>query len=267
MSCERFEDRVALVTGSTHGIGLGIAKRLSSEGAAVVVNDEGAYDGDRIAEEVLEGEATYLEADVTDREEIERLVDRTVETYGRIDVLVNNVGDHRSGLLTEVTVEDWEFTFDATLKSAWLVTRRAIAEMPEGSSVVNVSSMEAIGTVPQMFPYNVAKTGLNGLTRAMAVELGPVGIRANAVMPGAIYLEDPDDDELEQDQKVDPLGRWGRPADVAPLVAFLASDDARYVTGAAVPVDGGRSAVLSNGQMFSKRTSRAELGVEEADDG
>lgn len=265
MTCERLTDTVAVVTGSTHGIGLGIARRFAREGATVVVNDEGRYDGERVASEALPGPGTYVEADVTDPDHVDRLIDRTVEEHGRIDVLVNNVGEHRSGLLTEVSLEDWEFTLDATLKSAWLVTRRAIDHMPAGSSVVNVSSMEATSTIPGMFPYNVAKAGLNGLTQVMAVELGPLGIRANAVMPGAIYLEDPDDEELEQEAKVDPLGRWGRPEDVADPVAFLASDDARYVTGATIPVDGGRSAVLSYGQMASKRTSRADLGADPAE--
>lgn len=191
MGCERFADDVALVTGSTHGIGLGIARQLAEEGAALVVNDEGAHDGERIAREDVPGEATYVRADVTDPGAVDRLVERTREAYGQIDVLVNNVGDHRSGTITEVDVEDWAFTMDATLKSAWLVTGRALDDVPPGGAVVNVSSM----------------------------------------------------------------------------VAFLASDDARYVTGATVPVDGGRSAVLSNGQMMSKRTTMASLGLERFADG
>ncbi|MEZ3117701.1 SDR family NAD(P)-dependent oxidoreductase [Halobaculum sp. MBLA0147] len=243
----RFEDAVALVTGSTHGIGLAIARRLDAEGASVVVNDEGAHDGPAVAAELAD--AIFVEADVSDAAAVERLVEEAVAEYGRVDVLCNVVGDGGHEYLFESDPETWRETFDTSVRSAWLATKHALPAMPGGGSVVNVSSTNAARTVPNFFPYNVAKSAVDGLTRAMAVELGPLGITTNAVQPGAIYLDDPDDEELRQDPPVDPLGRWGRPEDVAGVVAFLASDDAAYVTGVSVPVDAGRSAALSQGQQ------------------
>lgn len=232
-----------------HGIGLGIAERFASEGAAVVVNDHGEHDGERVAEE-LPGEAVYVEADLREPDEIERLIETAVGEYGRIDTLVNNVGDGRNAPPDELTLEEWEFTFETTLRSQWLCAKYAMKHVPAGGSVINISSTNASGAVPRFFPYNVAKAGVNGLTRALAIELGPLDIRVNGIEPGLILVDDPDasDEELAQDRKIDPAGRWGRPSDVAGLAAFLASDDAAFVTGTTIPVDGGRHAVLVDDQ-------------------
>lgn len=257
----RFGDAVVLVTGSTHGIGLGIARRFAREGARVVVNDAGGYDGAGVAADLREagGEATFVEADVTDPDAVERLVDRTVEEYGRIDVLVNNAGGGTRGRPDDLTLDEWNDTLALSLRSGWLAVKHAVAHMPPGASVVNVSSRQGTETVPASFPYDVAKAGVDGLTRSLAVELGPLGIRVNAVAPGAIEVDDlpASDADLAQDPPIDPAERWGRPADVAGVVAFLAGPDAGYVTGVVVPVDGGRHAVLSGGQYAgSRRTDR-----------
>lgn len=253
----RFEGDVVLVTGSTHGIGLGIARRFAREGASVVVNDHGEYDGPAVAAELREagGEATFVEADVTDPGAVERLVDRTVEEYGRIDVLVNNAGGGTQDRPEELTLAEFEETLALSLRSGWLTVEHALEHMPAGASVVNVSSRLGAETVPASFPYDAAKAGVDGLTRSLAVDLGSLGIRVNAVAPGAIEVEDlpASDADLAQDPPVDPAERWGRPADVAGVVAFLASDDAAYVTGTVVPVDGGRHAVLSGGQYAGGR--------------
>lgn len=278
-SCARFTDRVALVTGATAGIGLGVARRLAREGAAVVVNDEG--DADSVASDVdtdrrdgvavaetLPGDARYVPADVTDPDAVRRLVGETVDRYGRVDALVNVVGGGAHRSLVTATTDDWTETVDATVRSAWLTAKHAVGAMPEGSAVVNVSSMQAARTVPGWFPYDVANGAVDALTRSMAVELGPIGVRANAVRPGAIHPGDPSDpadptlDSLEQDTPVDPLRRWGRPADVAAVVAFLASDDAGYVTGQTVDVAGGRGARLSGSQQADGAPTRDDLGLD-----
>ncbi|MXR40419.1 SDR family oxidoreductase [Halobaculum sp. WSA2] len=249
----RFEGQTALITGSTHGIGLGIARRLRHEGASVVVNDQGAYDGEAIAEDLraidAPGDALYVEADVSNATAIRRLVDSAVSEYGQIDVLVNNVGVNSQGYLFDTDLDEWDSVFTASLRGAWLMTKYALPHMPEGSSIVNTSSTNAEMTVPSFFPYNVAKAGVDGLTRAMAVELGPLGITANAIQPGAILTDNPDEEELDQNPEIDPLGRWGRPEDIAGVAAFLASDDAGYVTGVSIPVDAGRSVSLSGSQQ------------------
>jgi NAD(P)-dependent dehydrogenase (short-subunit alcohol dehydrogenase family) len=259
----RFEGQTALVTGSTHGIGLGIARRLRREGASVIVNDQGAYDGEVVADDLraidTPGDARYVEADVSDAGATRRLVDTTVAEYGQVDVLVNNVGVNRQGYLFETELDEWDAVFAASLRSAWLTTKYALPDMPGGSSIINVSSTNAEVTVPSFFPYTVAKAGLGGLTRAMAVELGPLGITANAIQPGAILTDDPDAEDLDQNPEVDPLGRWGRPEDVAGVAAFLASGDASYVTGVSIPVDAGRNASLSGSQQADLAADRSDL--------
>lgn len=245
----RFAGKTALVTGSTDGIGRGVARRLLREGASVVLNDEGGtgVDGDALAaslETDVPGSATYLQADVGDADSVRRLVDETIAELGGLDVLVNNVGEGRNARPGELSTDAWEWVMDVTLRSGWLTTRYALEELAGGGSVVNVSSAHGGRTTRGFFPYNVAKAGVEGLTRALAVELGPIGIRVNAVAPGPIVVDsaDPSRADVDQPDGTDPLERMGRPADVAGPVAYLASDDAAYLTGAVLPVDGGRSA-------------------------
>lgn len=247
---DRHADTVAIVTGSTHGIGLGTAKRLAREGASVVVNDGGQHDGESVVADIedLGAEAIYVEADATDPDAIARLVDETVDEFDRIDTLVNNVGGWDHTPAAETDLETWEFVLNASLRSHWLTTKLAAEYMPRGGSVVNISSVHAIQTNPVTFPYNVAKTGVNGLTRALAVEYGRSGIRVNAIMPGAIDTSIPDatDEELAREEAREPVGRRGVPRDIAAAVAFLASDEAGFIDGAVLPVDGGRTAVFDD---------------------
>lgn len=258
---ERHGDRVAVVTGSTHGIGLGTAKRLAREGASVVVNDEGTGAGEAVAAGIVDrgGEAIFVPADATNPDAIERLIDRAVESFGRIDVLVNNVGGWEHDTADRTALSTWDDVMNATLRSHWLTTIGAIEHMPAGGSVVNISSVHAVQTDPGRFPYNVAKSGVNGLTRALALELGPEGIRVNAIMPGAIDTERADaaDAELADSSRPEPIGRWGAPRDIAGVVSFLASDDAAFVTGATIPVDGGQTAVYDSADYAQWREDRS----------
>ncbi|MEA5387989.1 SDR family oxidoreductase [Haloarculaceae archaeon H-GB11] len=263
---DRLDDAVAVVTGSTQGIGLGIARRFAAEGATVVVNDHGANDGDAVAAAVREegGDALYVQADVSDPEGIEGFVETVVDECGRIDVLVNNVADFRHGPLAETSLQDWEDVMTVALRSHWLMTKAALPHMPDGASVINMSSVHAVQTDPKCIPYNVAKSGVNGLTRALAVELGPEGVRVNAIMPGKILVErlaDFDTEtatlaDYEQETPIDPVGRFGTPADIAGLAAYLASDESSFVTGACIPIDGGRTAVLRDHDHVEWRRQR-----------
>lgn len=248
----RFADRPVLVTGSTRGIGLGIARRLAAEGADVVVNDEGRTadgnsepEGPTVAADLREAfgvDARYVAADVSDPAAVERLVDEATDALGGLDVLVNNVGAGRNATVGDLSVEDWEWTMATTLRAGWLCTKRALdALAADGGAVVNVGSLHDRRINPGYVPYNVAKAGVAAMTRAMAVELGPLDVRANCIVPGAIARPNapPDEDARARMAAVTPAGRYGTPEDVAGAVAFLASDDAAYVTGVRLPVDGG----------------------------
>lgn len=244
----RLNDQVALVTGSTHGIGLGIASRFTQEGASVVINDNGTYDGTAIAEQLQQqsdAEVMFIEADVREPESVQRLITETINAFERIDILVNNVGGGRSDTPADLSLDDWMFTMETTLRSGWLCTKHALEHMPEGASIINISSVHSHATTTGHFPYNVAKAGVNGLTRALAVELSDLGIRANAISPGAIFIQEqePEPEQLRQTPSVDPVGRMGTPDDIGGLAVYLASDDASYITGTVFPADGGRLAV------------------------
>ena len=247
---QRFDGDAVLVTGSTRGIGEGVAKRLAAEGASVVVTGRTAEDGEATAEEIREsgGEATFVRADMRDPDDVAALVDATAEEYGGLDVLVNNAGVETNTSVTEATMDDWNLVLETDFRAYWLTAKRAVSHMDEGA-IVNVSSNHAFVTMPEMFPYNAVKAGINGMTRAMALDLGPE-IRVNTVNPGWVAIDrtasDLSDDERERLESDHPVGRLGRPEDVAGAVAFLVSDDAGYVTGTNLLVDGGRTAVMQD---------------------
>lgn len=269
---KRLADKVIVITGSSRGIGLGMARRFSAEGASIVLNSR-AESGEELVEEVEAegGEAIYVQADAGKPEDIDHLIEETVEAFGRIDVLVNNVANSISGDFMDRDLDDWDAVMDVALRSHWYTTRQALPHMPEGSSVINISSVHAVQTDPECFPYNVANSGVNGLTRALSIELGPEGVRVNCIMPGKIITEaladhdyeegtyedhdqdpypehrhDPDSEKSieRQNTELDPIGRFGAPADIAGLAAYMAADESEFMTGAVIPVDGGRTTTL-----------------------
>ncbi|WP_026910807.1 3-oxoacyl-ACP reductase FabG [Patulibacter minatonensis] len=248
----RFAERVALVTGAAGGIGAAVARRLTSEGATVVLLDRELDAAKAVAAPLVDagGSAWAVQADVSSRDDVERAISEVIDHHGRIDVLVNNAGITRDDLLFRLSEDDWDAVIDVNLKSVFLCTQAVQRHMVKAKSgaVVSLSSRSALGNRGQS-NYAAAKAGIKGLTATMALELGPFGIRVNAVAPGYIATDmtratarrqglDPAELEASTAERT-PLRRVGQPEDVASVIAFLASDDARHVTGQTLAIDGG----------------------------
>ena len=233
--------RVALVTGASTGIGLAVADRLLADGFALAFATHAADETARDAFERVSarGRAHWLAGDLADRAVPERLVADAVGALGRLDVLVNNAGVSRAKPALDLTADDFDQIFAVDVRAAFLLSRAAAAPMREagGGSIVNVTSVHEHVPRPGFALYAAAKAALGMLTRGLALELAALGIRVNAVAPGAIATErNQEADELAREV---PLGRAGEPSEVAALVAFLAGDESRYVTGSSYLIDGG----------------------------
>jgi NAD(P)-dependent dehydrogenase (short-subunit alcohol dehydrogenase family) len=238
--------KVALVTGAGSGLGGAIALRFAEAGARVAVHYRKSLAGaERRVAAMGEGRAIAVPGDLTREADARSVVAQTVAAFGRLDVLINNAGAYPMAPVLEMTGAQWDEVIAANLTSVFLLTQAAARQMIAqggGGAIVNVTSIEALHAAPAHSHYDAAKAGAAMHTRAAALELGPHGIRINAVAPGLIWREGLDEawpDGVARYLKKAPLGRLGRPEDVADACLFLASPAARWITGASLTVDGG----------------------------
>ncbi|MDG2341065.1 MAG: SDR family NAD(P)-dependent oxidoreductase [Paracoccaceae bacterium] len=240
----RFNGKVALVTGASSGIGEAVTRRLVDDGALVFTAQRRPLGG-----------TTHIAADLMDDMVCDDVVRQVIAQAGRLDILINNAGLMREGTVEESSVEDWHASLHLNLTVPFLLTKAAMPHLRAAKgSIVNTGSIEGLGSNPRHPAYCAAKAGLHGLTRAVAVDHGPDGVRCNAVAPGWIdtplnvdFINSLDNPDAFRDKigDIHPVGRTGSPDEVAGLICWLASDEAAFVTGQVWTIDGGRTAKLS----------------------
>jgi glucose 1-dehydrogenase len=248
----RLEGKRALITGAAQGIGYACAQRFIAEGAKVMLADIDPIKGRQAAETLNAAHpnvAYFTPCDVGELSQLARLVKTTVEVMGRIDILVNNAGITRPATVLDITEDQYDQVLSVNLKAAVFSTQYVAKQMitqGDGGVVVNMSSVNAVLTIPEILAYNLSKGALNQLTRNTAIALAPHGIRVCAIGPGTIMTElsqrtvASDEDKLRAILRRTPIGRAGQPEEIAAIAAFLASADASYVTGEVIYADGGR---------------------------
>jgi glucose 1-dehydrogenase len=248
----RFADQVVIVTGGAQGIGRACVEAFAAEGAAVVIADIDAEGGEKTADAIKAqgGRAKFIQTDVGDAGQAQRLVDQTLKGFGRLDVLINNAGIIKTAEFLEIGEADFDAVLRVNLKGVFLVGQaaaRAMVRQGRGA-IVNMSSANAVVAIANQVPYVTSKGAVNQLTKVMALALADKGVRVNAIGPGSILtdlLKVVMNDEAARRRILSrtPMGRCGEPAEVAKIALFLASDDASYLTGQCIYPDGGRLAL------------------------
>src|SRR5919106_4762481 len=242
----KLKDRVAIVTGGAQGIGRAIAEKLSEEGASVTIADINE-DGAKSVAAALDGEGLGVRADVSSPDDVQRMVDATVERFGRVDVLVNNAAIVPFIPWDEVDLDHWRKIMSVNLDGSFLAIKAAEKPMRDAGygRIVNIASNTVLAGTPNMAAYVAAKGGILGMTRAFATELGPHGITVNTVAPGLTESEgvkdSPHNEAFGFVEQLQALPGKGQPRQIAPAVAFLSSEEAEWVTGAMLVVDGGHT--------------------------
>ncbi|OCC05786.1 short-chain dehydrogenase [Labrys sp. WJW] len=247
---KRLEGKIAVITGGGRGIGLGITQRFAEEGARIAIVQRNAPPAS-----ILNEQTVFIQADLTRPDELASAVDRAAERFGGLDILVNNAGIMFEKTVEEMSEEDWDQMMTVNLKAPFLLTKRAVPLMRSrgGGSLINIGSIEGIGSNPGHPAYSASKAGIHGFTAAVAVDHGRDGIRCNAIAPGwinsdlsEIYLESmPDSSRIRRELlAMHPAGRLGEPRDIGNLAVWLASDESTFATGQVFVVDGGRTKKL-----------------------
>jgi 3-oxoacyl-[acyl-carrier protein] reductase len=246
---KKLAGKVAVVTGASKGIGAAIARHLADEGAAVVVNYSSSKEGaERVVADIVRngGKAVAVRANVAKPAEISRLFSAAKETFGRLDVLVNNAGIYEFAPLEAVTAEHFHKQFDLNVLGLILATQEAVKHFgPEGGSVINISSVVSTFGVPNGSVYSATKAAVDAVTRSLAKELAPRKVRVNSINPGMVETEGlhaagiPESEMRKQVEAQTPLGRLGQPDDIAPAAVYLASADSKWVTGETFYIAGG----------------------------
>lgn len=249
----RLKSKTAIVTGAGSGIGEAIARKFAAEGASVVVNDISDH-GERVAFEIAQagGTALFAKADIREEPGVKELMEAAKRRFGALHILVCNAGVTHSSNVVAADDAAWDYVMNSNLKTAWYCCKHAIPVMLEqgGGSIVGISSTHTARTQKNHFPYHASKAGMNAMMQGICVDFGGAGIRANTISPG--YIETPLAEKYmqsfpnrEEKRKAmlaaHPVGRFGKPEDVANAAVFLASDEAGFVAGANLVVDGGRS--------------------------
>lgn len=245
----KLSNKVAVVTGASKGIGAEIARRLAADGATVVVNYASSRSGaDTVVADITKagGKAIAVQADVSKPEDIKRLFAETRQAFDRVDILVNNAGVYEFSPLEEITPEHFHRQYNLNVLGLLLTTQEAVKHFgKKGGSVVNIGSVAGVSAPPQASAYSGTKAAVDAITKSLAKELGPKNVRVNAVNPGMVETEGAhtlgviESDWRKQIETQTPLGRIGQPDDIAPAVAFLASDDAKWITGEQFYISGG----------------------------
>jgi 3-oxoacyl-[acyl-carrier protein] reductase len=249
MRTGKLNGKIAVVTGASKGIGAAIAKELAAEGASVVINYASAKeDADRVVDEISKanGKAVAIQGNVVKKADVERLFTEAEKAFGKIDILVNNAGLYEFVPLEQVTEQQFHRMFDTNVLGVLLATQEALKHFnPDGGSIINIGSVVSVLTPPAGVVYNATKAAVDAITRTLAKELGPRKIRVNAIRPGMVITEGVitagihESDMRTVVESQTPLGRIGKPDDIAPAAIFFASEDSKWITGETLLIAGG----------------------------